>query len=133
MSLKVLIVDDDPIFVMMHKLRVKTSSIDNDPQTHWDGKTALDAINSDVENVHDYLLLLDINMPIMNGWELLNEIQKAPNANKVHVVMVSSSIDFRDKEKAMEYPQVIGFYEKALSADTCMEIKKNPAIAHYYN
>lgn len=132
MSLKVLIVDDDPIFVMMHRQRVKASSIAVNPESHFNGSTALKTILTEPQE-DDYLILLDINMPVMDGWDLLNEIQKTPNSDKVHVVMVSSSVDNRDREKAKEYPQVIGFFEKALSNETCNQIKNNPAIAHFYN
>ena len=132
MSLKVLIVDDDPIFVMMHRQRVKASSIALNPESHFNGSTALNTILSDTLE-DDYLVFLDINMPIMDGWDLLNAIQESPNSKKIHVVMVSSSVDHRDREKAKEYPQVIGFFEKALSNDTCNQIKSNPAIAHFYN
>ena len=132
MSLKVLIVDDDPIFVMMHRQRVRASSIAVNPESHFDGSTALETILSDTLQ-DDYLVFLDINMPIMDGWDLLNAIQGKPNSDKVHVVMVSSSVDHRDREKAKEYPQVIGFFEKALSNESCNQIKNNPAIAHFYN
>jgi len=132
MSLKVLIVDDDPIFVMMHKLMVKTSSIAENPMTYPNGKSALDAIAADNENEGNYLVFLDINMPIMNGWDLLNAIQQLPVSNKVYVVMITSSVEKRDKENAKRYSQVIGFYEKALSTVTCNEIKTIPAIAHFF-
>ena len=133
MRLKVLIVDDDPVFVMMHKLMVRTSSIAENPLTYPNGKSAFEAIAADKENDGNYLVFLDINMPIMNGWDLLNAIQQLPVSNKVYVVMVTSSVEKRDKENAKKYSQVIGFYEKALSTVTCNEIKTIPAISHFFN
>lgn len=133
MSLNVLIVDDDPVFVMIHKLKVKMSSISDNPQTYFNGKTAYDAILGGKEKEDTYLIFLDINMPIMDGWELLNAIEESGTSNKVYVVMVTSSVDKRDREQAKKYSQVIGFYEKALNVDTCKEIKANPAIAHFFN
>lgn len=132
MSLKVMIVDDDPIFVMINKLRVKTSSIAENPLTYNNGKTAFEALLNDQETEDTYLVFLDINMPIMDGWDLLNAIQNTPLADKVYVVMVTSSVDGSEKERAKEYPQVIGFYEKAIDMNTCREIKANPAISHFY-
>ncbi|MFP5042356.1 response regulator [Parasediminibacterium sp. JCM 36343] len=132
MSLQVLIIDDDPAFVMMHKRRVTTSSIATSPQAYFNGKAAFEAISNPPNTDDHYLLLLDINMPVMDGWGLLNAIQQMPNANKIYAVMISSSLDKKDREKAWEYPQVIGFYEKAISIDICNEIKQNPVIAHFY-
>ena len=132
MSLKVMIVDDDPVFIMINKLRVKTSSIAENPLTYTNGKTAFEALLNDKETEDSYLVFLDINMPIMDGWDLLNAIQNTPLANKVYVVMVTSSVDGSEKERAKTYPQVIGFYEKAIDINTCKEIKANPAISHFY-
>lgn len=132
MSLKVMIVDDDPVFVMINKLRVKTSSIAENPLVYNNGKTAFEALLNDKETDDTYLMFLDINMPIMNGWDLLNAIQNTPFANKIYVVMVTSSVDGSERERAKTYPQVIGFYEKAIDMNTCKEIKANPAISHFY-
>ncbi len=132
MSLNVLIVDDDPIFVMMHKLKVKMSSIADNPQIHHNGKSALESIVGNKEDDASFLIFLDINMPVMNGWDLLNALQVSPISDKVFVALVTSSVDKMDKERASRYPQVIGFYEKALNVETCIEIKTNPAIAHFF-
>jgi CheY-like chemotaxis protein len=132
MSLKVMIVDDDPVFIMINRLRVRTSSLAENPLTYTNGKLAYEALVNEEKNDDSYLVFLDINMPIMNGWDLLNAIQNTPFANKVYVVMITSSVDGRDRQKAMGYPQVIGFYEKVIDLNTCKEIKENPAISHFY-
>ena len=62
MSLNVLIVDDDPVFVMIHKLKIKMSSISDNPQTFFNGKSAYDAILNAKEKDDSYLIFLDINM-----------------------------------------------------------------------
>ncbi len=132
MSLKVMIVDDDPIFVMLNKLRIKTSNLAENPSSFNNGKAAFDAMINDKEEDDSYLLFLDINMPIMDGWDLLNAIQNTPIAHKVYVVLVTSSIDGGEKQRAKDYPQVIGFYEKAIDVNTCIEIRANPKISHFY-
>lgn len=132
-GLKVLIVDDDPLFVMMNKRWVTSTNIAENPATFQNGKLVVEAMSS-LSNSDDYFLVfLDINMPQMDGWDVLNAIQSIPLSNKIYVVMVSSSIDTDDKEKATQYPQVIGFYEKILTKNSCEEIKTIPNIAHFYN
>ena len=132
MGLKVLIVDDDPVCVMIHKLRVRLSNLSENPESYCNGKTAFDAMLGDEKKDDDYLIFLDINMPIMDGWDLLNAIQATSISDKIHVVMVSSSVDDNDRKKAKSYPQVIGFYEKALNGSVCNEIKSMPAISGFY-
>jgi len=132
MGLKVMIVDDDPVFVMMHKLRVKLSKLATNPLTFLNGKAAIEAIISDTDVDDSYLLLLDLNMPIMDGWDFLNAIQQNPKCKNIYVAVISSTIDKEEKAKARSYPQVIGFYEKALTGNICEEIKSNPNIAPFY-
>jgi len=132
-SLKVLIVDDDPLFIMMNKRWVTSTNIAENPATFQNGKLVVEAMSSLNHSDDYFLVFLDINMPLMDGWDVLNAIQSMPLSNKIYVVMVSSSIDTDDKEKATKYPQVIGFYEKILTKKSCEEIKTIPSIAHFYN
>lgn len=134
MNLKVLIVDDDPVVTLMHKRLLAKSDISFAPYTFKDGKSAFDFIASDPEKEEScYLVLLDINMPIMNGWDFLNSIQEIDEKNRFYVMMVSSSVSVPDKEKAKEYSQVIGFLEKSLDVTVCKEIKNIDAISHLFH
>jgi len=62
------------------------------------------------------ILFLDINMPLLNGWEFLDQFSCFPVEIKQHVniFMLSSSIDFEDKRKANSNPLVQGFISKPL-------------------
>jgi CheY-like chemotaxis protein len=72
-------------------------------------------------------------MPILNGWEFLDSIQRERFANHLYVVILTSSVDSSDKVKAKNYSQVIGFLEKPLRAESCDFIKKIPAIAPFFS
>ncbi|MFP5040756.1 response regulator [Parasediminibacterium sp. JCM 36343] len=130
-NLKVLIVDDDPVVVLMHKRIVANCNLSNAPLTFKNGKEAFEYISNTNDN-SVYLVLLDINMPVMNGWDFLNSIQEMPNDSRFFVMMVSSSVSEPDKEKAKEYSQVIGYLEKNLNATVCKEIKNIDAISHFF-
>ena len=73
------------------------------------------------ENVD--LVLLDINMPLMNGWQFLEEHEKLEENKKVHIVMMlSSSISNEDIKRAKDIPAIKKFIRKPLSSETIKEI-----------
>ncbi len=71
------------------------------------------------------LILLDINMPVLNGWEFLDEfialLPKLPV--EIPVYMLSSTIDQADFDKAETYSVVKGFYSKPLTRENLVEIE----------
>jgi CheY-like chemotaxis protein len=132
MNLETIIVDDDPIVIYLHKVMLADGGVCNNPSTAYDGEQALNhIIHSDKKNCN-YLVFLDINMPIMNGWEFLDAIQTLPFSNQIFVVMATSSLDSSDREKSHQYHQVIGFAEKPLNEETCKKIKALPELAAFF-
>ena len=132
MSLKVLVVDDDEIIVFLHNMIMEDNGMASDSLSFQNGKEAFDYLNSENNLNQTCLVLLDINMPVMNGWQLLDNIQSAPYAKNIHVVMVTSSIDTEDREKASQYPQVIAYFEKPLNNKSLKQIKELPQISPYF-
>jgi CheY-like chemotaxis protein len=63
------------------------------------------------------LVLLDINMPAMNGWEFLEEYKKLDKPYCPKIMMLTTSLFPRDKEKAAEMPEVSGFENKPLTVE----------------
>jgi len=129
MSLKVLIVDDDKMIKLVHKMMVLKSGLCTEPLVFDEGKSALDFLIINHADFDNYLILLDINMPIMNGWEFLDAIQGQEFENKIQIIMVTSSVDTGDRNKAKEYSQILDFLEKPLKVDGCNHIKSLPTIA----
>ena len=70
------------------------------------------------------LILLDINMPIMNGWEFLEEYERR-NYHNIHdtlIIMTSSSCYKEDQVKAMSYKKVVEYVEKPISSESIYNI-----------
>lgn len=87
MNCNVLIVDDSPILRMAIRKVVRLSGIEDD-RIHeaGNGKEALEVI----ETVWIDLVLLDLNMPVMDGETFAGELRKNPDLNDVAVVVVST-------------------------------------------
>jgi CheY-like chemotaxis protein len=120
------LIDDDEInrFVMAKTIRV--SGIDASVITFPNGRQAmLEFLEhaSDPAALPD-LIFLDINMPLMNGWEFLEEFERLERlfAKDMAIYMVSSSIDARDIQRSKTYRHVIDFIEKPLTAEKISQL-----------
>src|SRR3990170_87384 len=133
MKLNTLIVDDDAMVVFLHKLAVVESGLSNVPGVACNGKEALTYIAQHQTSGTYFLILLDINMPEMDGWGFLDAIQTLKVTTPISVVMVTSSIDKRDRNRAKEYSHVIDYVEKPLNSSTCANLKKLPQLAVLFN
>lgn len=92
----VLVVDDEPQVVWM--LRFSLEAEGYQTFTAGDGRDALDQIRRNRPKV----VLLDIMMPVMDGWSVLEELRTLPAEERPRVVVVSARASVRDREKAVE-------------------------------
>jgi len=134
MSLNVMLIDDDETVIYLHKIIVKNSSLTKEPFCAFNGEQALKYLkNRQPLNPDHFLILLDINMPVMNGWEFLDSIQQEDFASHISVVMVTSSVDKTDRKKAAQYIQVIDFVEKPITSDDCERLKNFVSLSPFFS
>lgn len=133
MKLKVLIVEDDEVVTFLHKKIVQKEALSDAPLNFLDGIYCFEYLEKNYEKDVLYLILLDINMPQMNAWHFLDKVQEMPFVDQLAVVLVTSSIDSIDREKAVQYSQVIDYIEKPLNLDICSRIKKLPQVAPFFS
>lgn len=97
----IFIVDDDPITVFGIRKMLKPVAICEDVQIFQNGKEALEAIiqRMDEGGYIPEVIFLDINMPIMDGWDFLDEIMTLDLSEKIIINMITSSIDPLDYQK----------------------------------
>lgn len=111
------IIDDDPIFrfgtkKMMEKVQNSLNFL-----VYKNGKEAADNLLPRLQLDMEYpdVILLDLNMPIMDGWQFLDELAKIPAAKTIPIYIVSSSVDSRDIKKAETYKMVNKYIVKPFS------------------
>lgn len=130
MKKTVLIVDDDPIVRlviqrMIHNLDSSVNCLQCD-----NGAVGL-ALLKTLQNATDAIVvLLDINMPVLNGWEFLDSLEKINLGpfNKLQLYIVTSSTDESDKLKAQSYSLIKKVYHKPLSKQDIEEILDSAEI-----
>lgn len=129
--LKVLIIDDDEIVLLVERKMLERCGIASNSISFSAGKPALEYLYSNSIS-QNFLILLDINMPGMNGWEFLEALEEQQLSENIYVIMVTSSIDRYDKEKARKFKSVIGFIEKPITSENCSKIKSLPEISGFF-
>jgi two-component system alkaline phosphatase synthesis response regulator PhoP len=95
-SSSVLVVDDEPQVVWMLKFSLEAEGYQT--FSARDGRSALDELRLH----HPQLMLLDIMMPVMDGWSVLEEMQGLPVEDRPRVIVVSARASLRDRAKAAE-------------------------------
>ncbi len=112
----IFLVDDDPINNLINKRLLGKVGITEKIEEFLEGEEALIRLN-DVDPKQSLLIFLDINMPVLNGWEFLDKYLELHSGREDKIVILSSSIDYQDRFKAQEYSIVSGFLEKPLTLE----------------
>ncbi|MBY5949491.1 response regulator [Algoriphagus marincola] len=116
-----LIVDDDPAFRKIHEALVSRSEFHQAPVLLENGQTTIEYLESNPSG--NKLLLLDIFMPVVDGWAVLDYIEELKKPESIKVILITSSVNKSDKVKAMDYVSVIEYIEKPLVEDYLRMLK----------
>lgn len=125
--LRFMVVDDDRTNNMICEFSLRRFSPETEIKTFLDPTTALNFIEesySDKNNSIPTVLFLDINMPVLNAWDFLEIFKNFDSYIKQQftIYILTSSIDYRDSEKAATNPLVRGSLCKPLSTPTVSNI-----------
>lgn len=122
----IFVVDDDQIYQFTANKVITSISPDHRVMIFNDGKEVYDYLIkhiSEEQNIPD-IILLDINMPEMDGWSFLDAIVPRLESlqKQVAVYIVSSSIDHRDIAKSKTYPVVKDYLVKPLKKEVYLRL-----------
>ena len=112
---KIVLIDDDATTNYLNKLVVERSNLVDKLFVFNSAGEALSFFKENEQDIEGSLILLDINMPIMNGWEFLESYGQTHGNGANKIVLLTSSIDPSDKSKAESNPHVVDYKSKPLS------------------
>lgn len=114
-KIEIIVVDDYEVLQFLHKTIISMAGMGEDTLTFSNGQEAVNYLLQRPQKSSPILVLLDINMPVMDGWGFLEELHNVEGNENVFVSIVTSSVDDADKKKANRYPHVFEYLEKPIN------------------
>ena len=127
---RVMLVDDNDIDNFVNRKTIEAISFAEKIEAHIDPETALEflqgiqktggAMKEDLPEI----IFLDINMPLMDGFDFVRQFEKLNEATKqnIRIYLLSSSMNPTDRDRASEFESVHAFLEKPLNREQLLQI-----------
>ena len=124
LSSQFILIDDDPINNIISKITIELVMGDVSIQSFINPAEGFEYIRASTQLSRKNVLLLDLNMPILNGWEFLDRFDNLPASlkNSFQIYILSSSVDDRDRERSYANKNVVDFLVKPLTKDEVARI-----------
>lgn len=125
----VCIIDDDKIHHFTIEKTIKLQGLSKHLLSFHDGLEAIAFFNENLDNaaILPDVIFLDLNMPVINGWQFLQQYAafKAKIAKKIRIYVVSSSINESEISRAIAIDEVSGYLEKPLRPEEIRQVFLN--------
>ena len=137
------IIDDDPISIKICEFVISNTAFAESVLSFTNGKNAIDyfseyfekvKLNEVVPDAPD-LILLDLNMPVMDGWGFMENFMRkyANRLVNTSIAILSSSVNPKDFMKSQQYDVIIDFINKPFTIDLVNELKQHEALSKHFN
>jgi CheY-like chemotaxis protein len=132
-------IDDDQVTLMLNEIILESAEFCLKIVKASNGKEALEffttqqSLNNEAQSLPE-LVLLDLNMPVINGWEFLAGFAENFQQfhHKVQIVILSSSFDPEEEKRARKNPMVLDFIHKSLSVESLNCLKLHEPLKKYF-
>ena len=129
---KIFLIDDDPVYRLIAGKLLTKSEFFNTVEYFVNGQEGINALKEIIEQDGHLpgAIFLDIEMPIMSGWQFMDEFSRLPNECRdlVNVFIVTSSIADEDIKKAQQYPVIKKYISKPLTNETLSLVSKDLSL-----
>lgn len=119
--IKVYIVDDDNVYRFTTEKYIQMLNLSVEVKSFVDGEEAIDDLKEQIgsKGALPDIILLDINMPVMDGWDFLEEYEefKSQLTNNIKIYLITSSEDERDRGRAQHYSSVSDYLVKPINEE----------------
>lgn len=125
----VLLVDDDKINNYINERLIKKLNFSESIKVVTNGQEAIEYLEGELslDRPLPQLILLDINMPVMDGFEFIEAFKKIKYNQRVVIVVLTTSTNYKDIEKINNAEEVAGYINKPLTEQKLLE-----AIGKYF-
>ena len=129
----ILLIDDDEGTNFYNKFLIKETNIARNVAVAKNGKIALEFLTSTGKFAHNAprysrpdIIFLDINMPVMDGFEFMEAYEELPDEQKANMVVVilTTSLDQKDLRRAKQFGELKGFMNKPLTKNHLAAVLK---------
>ena len=138
---KVLCIDDDQITLVLCDMVIKKAGFAQEVVTAKNGREGLgwfsnyfSKTNKTEKQDPPQLIFLDLNMPVMNGWDFLEDylMKYADRIPDTKVVIISSTVNPEDFSRANRYEIVIDFINKPLTTEGLEDLMQHEKLKHLF-
>jgi CheY-like chemotaxis protein len=138
---RVLCIDDDQITLVLCEMVIKKAQFAQEVITAKNGREGLawfsayfSKANKEEKQEPPQLIFLDLNMPVMNGWDFLEDflMKYSDRLTETKVVIVSSTVNPEDFSKANRYEIVIDFINKPLTTDGLEDLMQHEQLSSFF-
>lgn len=132
MNYQLLLIEDDPIFTFLLEKGIEATALEGDICNFLNGLTAIEYLKREYSKETNYIIFLDLNMPVMDGWKFMDQFEKFVAPDNCMIFVLTSSAYQQDIDKLLENPLVEDVVTKPITDYILKEIKKT-VVAKFEN
>lgn len=125
-AISLALIDDDPVVEIIMRKQIRRLGLESKAkmQRFKNGPAALAYFKQAISTGSPLpdVIMLDLNMPMLSGWEVLDELCRYPDEERPLIYIISSSINPEDQHKAFLRPEVNGFLSKPIHQETLIHV-----------